>query len=150
MNFQLSRSGVAMVATGAAALAGLIGGGGFMAGSARSAPAAAVPAATTTAAPATPAAPPPAAPAPPAETFALRVRTVASEGDAKDLLSDLKDKSIDAIVVPNPLDGITLYSVDLKGRWPSRQEANDIARALFDKTGIETFVISVPPPTPKP
>lgn len=144
MNFQLSRSGVAMIATGVAALAGLAGGGGYMAGKEATPPAPAVSTATTTTAAPPPAAPPPAAPA---ESFVLRVKTVTTEGDAKLLQAELKEKNVDTVIVPMTIGGMLLYAVDVDHRFGSRAEAFDIHTALADKT--DTFVVAAPPP-PKP
>jgi len=146
VNFQLARSGVALVAGGGLVMAGLLAGAGYMAGRASSPPP--KPAAPP---PARPSAPAPAAPPaakkapPPAELFSLRAGTAGSEEEAKALQAKLKAKGIASAIVALPPDsgGVVIYSVE-SGQYASRREAADAAAALAEKTGVRTVVVPVP------
>lgn len=151
LNFQLAPSGVALIAAGALLIGALLAGAGYIVGSKRAAAGVPDPAPThpPAAAPA-PATPATAATAPPAEAFALRVKTVASEAEAKALQGELKVKEIESVVVPLPGEGdVVIYEVAIAMHYASRREAAAAAAALAEKKGVETVVVPAAP-LPKP
>ena len=119
VHFQLAPSGVALVIAGAVLIGALLVVAGYIAGS-RHDP----------------------APAPAAEAFALRVKTVASEDEAKTAQAELKAKGVDAAIVALPPEGgAASYALDT-GRYATRREAADASAALAEKSGVETVVVA--------
>ena len=117
VHFQLAPSGVALVIAGAVLIGALLVVAGYIAGSRR-------------------------APALAAEAFALRVKTVASEEEAKTAQAELKAKGVDAAIVALPPDGgAASYALDT-GRYATRREAADASAALAEKSGVETVVVA--------
>lgn len=174
INFQLARSGVALIITGSFVIGVLLIAAGYMAGLAASskaavpaslstqppssAPAAATAAttaasdtaavatttATTTATPIT------ASNAPAEEAFSLRVKTFGSEAEAKAEQVALKGKQIESVIVTLPPEGggAVIYSVET-GRYATRAEAAAAAASLAEKSEVQTAVVPAAP-LPKP
>jgi hypothetical protein len=144
VNFQLARSGVAMIIGGASVVGILLAGAGYI-GGLKSSP-------KTTAAPEpAPAAPPPpkAAPAPPAQTFSLRVKSVFSEPEAKAEQAALKEKQIDAVIVAlPPMDGAPMFAIET-GRYATHDAAVEASIALAEQKQVRTAVVTAAP-LPKP
>jgi hypothetical protein len=145
VNFQLARSGVAMIAGGAALVGVLLAGAGYIGGLKSSPKAAAAP----PPAPAAPPPPPKAAHAPPAQTFSLRVKTVFSEPEAKAEQAALQEKQIDAVIVAlPPADGAAMFAIET-GRYPTHDAAVEASIALAEQKHVRTAVVAAAP-LPKP
>jgi hypothetical protein len=144
VNFQLARSGMAMIIGGALIVGILLAGAGLIGGLRSSKPPAA-----PQPAPAAPAPPPTAAPAPAAQTFSLRVKTVFSEAEAKAEQAALKEKQIDAVIVAlPPADGAPRFAIET-GRYASHDAAVEASIALAEQKQVRTAVVTAAP-LPKP
>jgi hypothetical protein len=145
VNFQLARSGVAMIAGGASLIAALLAGVGYMTGSKSSPP--------PVVAPPTVVHPPPQPPvvttAPPAPMFSLRVKTVFTEAEAKTEQAALKEKQIDTIVVAlPPADGAPMFAIET-GRYSTHDDAAEASAALAEEKQLRTAIVPAAP-LPKP
>jgi len=146
VNFQLARSGVAMIIGGVSMIGVLVAGAGYIGGLKSSSPK--PPVVRQPAAVVHP--PPPAAvPAPPAPMFSLRVKTVFSEAEAKAEQAALKEKQIDAVIVAlPPADGAPLFAIET-GRYATHDAAREASIALAEEKQLQTAVVPAAP-LPKP